>query len=223
MNKNNHIKDIIDLNPDISIFRLFEFSFNNKVQDKILNFTDSETGLLNDTVSFKEENKTSFWESFFKIITSKKIIEKRILNLAINHNKNNEYIFTSRKTLIDNIKKSNKKNLALNSKVILNNGKEMHIPMLDFKLKSNSENLNIIQAVLHEFSLKGYILDSGKSYHFIGKKLITEDELINLLAKFILIHPISDKAWAAHQIIERSASLRVSSKYGIEPKLICEI
>jgi hypothetical protein len=99
----------------------------------------------------------------------------------------------------------------------------MHIPMLDFDLTSAPKNLGIIENILRVLKQRGMILNSGKSYHFIGYNLISENELLDLLAKFILVHPISDKAWTAHQIIERSASLRISKKYGSLPSYIKDV
>lgn len=60
----------------------------------------------------------------------------------------------------------------------------------------------------------------GKSYHFISRTLSTKSELIEILAKFILLHPISDKSWAAHQIIEDSASLRISENMMYSPTFV---
>lgn len=59
---------------------------------------------------------------------------------------------------------------------------------------------------------KGAIINSGNSYHFIGCDLVNEAELVDFLAKGLLYGPITDTRWIAHQIIERSCTLRVGKK-----------
>ena len=220
MKKLTHIIDLLNKNPTISIFRFFTFSFDNKIQDKLKDLTPSERSTLQKCIGLKENSSRSFWEVFFTMTKEERIIEGRILGHATFHNENALYKHIYAKDIVNFISNTDSENVALNSKVTLKDGTCMHIPMLDFKIDSNSKNLSIVKAILAELKLEGSILDSGKSFHFIGNELIAESQLIDLLAKFILFHPISDKAWATHQIIERSASLRVSRKYGERPILM---
>lgn len=41
---------------------------------------------------------------------------------------------------------------------------------------------------------------------------MSEDELVDFLAKGLLYGPITETRWIAHQIIERSCTLRVGRK-----------
>lgn len=218
-----HLETILKNNPEINIFRLFSFSFSNKVQERINNLSSNELNLINKSINYKSINLTSFWEAFFTTSLINKSVEKRIIEQASHHNKNNDYIHIPAKELLHFIRNNDYQNLALNSKVELNCGASKHIPMLDFKIASEPSNLQLVKSVLCALGCQGAILDSGKSYHFIGSNLISQSELTELLAKFVLFHPIADKAWAAHQIIEGSASLRVSNKYGEKPKFITYI
>ncbi|MDX7696357.1 hypothetical protein [Aeromonas dhakensis] len=216
----DHIKKIIEKNPEVDVFRFFTFSFSNKVQTRLGSFSDSEENSIKRAISYKKENSSSFWESFFATSVSHSDIQNRILKEAIHHNKNRPYIHILNKDILDFLEKNEYENLAINSKVILRDGQIKHIPMLDFKIKSSTENTAFVQAVINTLGQTGSVLDSGKSYHFIGDTLITKNELTKLLANFILFHPISDKSWAAHQLIEGSASLRISKKYGVHPRMI---
>lgn len=223
MDNLNYLNTFILRNSSISIFRVFKFTFKNKFQDIHKTLTEDEQEVIIKIMNYKELRQISFWEAALDLISDGMNISNRMLEHVVFHNENNFYEDFNKQGFVEFIKTDIGSDVALNSKVVLNNGKVMHIPMLDFKLTSVPENLSIIENILKVLKQKGMILNSGKSYHFIGYTLITENELINLLSKFILIHPISDKAWAAHQIIERSASLRISKKYGVLPSYIKEI
>ncbi|WP_297480165.1 hypothetical protein [uncultured Photobacterium sp.] len=220
MNNLSYLNFICKKNPNINILRVFDFSFSNKFQEINEELTVDEFEAVKNCIKYKNKYDMSFWESLFILMKEGQTVSKRMLNHSIFHNENNKYINIKRDDFFDYIKTDIDGNVALNSKVVLKDGTVMHIPMLDFKIPSNKSNLDIVHNVIEMFNLDGLILNSGKSFHFIGFDLITENDLINLLSKFILLHPISDKAWAAHQIIERSASLRISKKYGKYPYLM---
>lgn len=220
MKYNNCYLEVIKKHPAIKVIRTFEFSSNNKVQDRDKNISLGNVDLINKALSEKENTGLSFWECMFSLSKNENKLDSSLMKNALFHNKNNKYSYYTREAFIDFISHDIEGDIALNSKVILEDGTEKHIPMLDFKIKSNNSNLKIVREVLKVLDLKGCILDSGKSYHFVGYDLKTENELLDLLAYFILLQPISDKAWATHQILERSTSLRLSKKYGKYPILI---
>jgi len=223
MDNLNYLNTFITRNPSIRTFRVFKFTFKNKFQDVHKTLTKDEQEIIIKVMSHKEVKKISFWEAALDLISGGMNISNRMLEHAVFHNENKCYEYFNKQNFIEFIKTDIGPDVAINSKVVLNSGQVMHIPMLDFELTSSPKNLGIIEKILKVLKQKGMILNSGKSYHFIGYTFITENELLNLLSKFILIHPISDKAWAAHQIIERSASLRISEKYGALPSFIKEV
>ena len=215
--KTLHLEKVLKSNPNIRLFRFLNFSFKNRVQDIIKDVTPHEEYLITSCLEYKKKHDISFWESYIRMGGD---INSRLFKHATFHNKNENYIYIDRYDVIDYINNCYESNLALNSQVTMDDGQVLHIPMLDFKIPSKKENLNAVRAVVKNFNLKGSILDSGKSYHFVGSELIYQADLINLLSKFSLLYPISDRAWSSHQIIEASASLRVSKKYGKAPIFI---
>lgn len=202
---------------DIEEFKFFKFTFKNKVQDRIKDLTSFEMQSIERSQSFKRSNNCSFWEAY---IRSGENTSSRLFEHAIFHNKNKDYILVNAKEVERYLFESKDRDLALNSKVRMKSGEELHIAMLDFELPFSSENIVIVKDVLKKLNLKGDIFNSGKSFHFIGDELIVEDELIDLMARFSLLYPIADRAWCSHQIIERSASLRVTMKHGIYPTFL---
>ena len=82
MIKLQHIEKLIQLNENINIFRFFEFSFNNKIQDRLQNLTKSEEISIGKSIEHKIENNLPFWESYFTVAIESKIIESRIFKNA---------------------------------------------------------------------------------------------------------------------------------------------
>lgn len=218
-----HLIDILALNRDIQYLHTFEFSFKNKFQDIFDDLTEHEKCIIAICSKIKQDQQCSFWEAILILMQSGEIIPERMLSHITYHNKNKDVTVHTVKQFVSLIESDISDNIALNSKVILIDGQEKHIPMLDFKITNTPNNVKLAIKIVEIMGLHGFILNSGKSFHFIGNKLIEEIALIDLLAKFSLFHPISDKAWTAHQIIERSASLRISMKHNIYPTIICEI
>ena len=106
------------------------------------------------------------------------------------------------------------RSLVLSSLAKLNTGESRHIPFVDFHCPSSALNEDLCS---HASSLLdpggGYLLESGRSYHFYGKSLLTASELPSFLGRALLLSPVVDRAWVAHQLIEGACGLRISEKF----------
>jgi hypothetical protein len=70
--------------------------------------------------------------------------------------------------------------------------------------------VSIVENILQLISPSdGWILNSGKSYHFIGGSLIDEKSMSRFLSTALLYVPFTDKNWIAHQIFEGASALRL--------------
>ena len=101
--------------------------------------------------------------------------------------------------------------VALSSRVTTNDGAIRHLPMLDFALPANTENLELVVKVLQTLDADGQLFESGNSYHLIGSTLLTEQELWQFLARAQLLGPITDHRWISHQFLSSECSLRIST------------
>lgn len=102
--------------------------------------------------------------------------------------------------------------LALSSRLVSDGGDEWHIPMLDYRVPVSPDNEVLILAQLHALGEAGWLLHSGRSYHFIGQGLLAGPEgLMRFLGRALLFAPIVDGRWIAHQLVEGACSLRLTS------------
>lgn len=112
--------------------------------------------------------------------------------------------------------------LAVASKVECTDGAVRHIPQIDFHCPDSTTTRDIVVKLLDVLGQRGYLLASGKSFHFYGVDLLAENEFTNFMGRVLLFSPIVDRAWIAHQLIEGQTALRLSSRpgYGAPPKLV---
>jgi hypothetical protein len=96
------------------------------------------------------------------------------------------------------------------SKVELSNGRGAHVPMLDFALPRSSSNDKTVRAMLSRLGIPGVVLSSGNSYHFYGLRLFSNATMRKFLGSALLLSPLIDHRWVAHQLIEGQCALRVS-------------
>lgn len=115
--------------------------------------------------------------------------------------------------------------LAIVSTVRQRSGTIAHLPLIDFHLPCSTANAELAQAALAALGAgPGYLLCSGKSYHFVGSRLIDQAMLVPFLARCLLLSPVIDRSWIAHQLLEGRCALRVSARAECgEPKVISAV
>lgn len=94
-----------------------------------------------------------------------------------------------------------------------------HLPMIDF---SNHviNNLNVadVEKVLRDLGEKeGFILDSGRCFHYYGTRLLTDDKWKDFMLECSK-HPEIGERYISHQLRRGLASLRITTD-GSKPKM----
>ena len=112
---------------------------------------------------------------------------------------------------------------ALLSEVLCTGGVRMHLPMLDFRCEISPYNLKSIEAIARRLlSCPWTIIESERSYHLVGVALLTLQELSVLFGQALLLGPIVDRHYIAHQLINGHAALRIVAapdKVGLRARL----
>jgi hypothetical protein len=220
MNTIDVLEEIINVNK-ISAITVKDFPKQQLLQDRLV-FNEIEKVQYNKAVEIRGKYNLPFWDSILLTFFNNKECSYRILESANCHNHLlSEHIFSTPEQIRQYILKSPEKNFAINSKVRTENGDIRHMQLLDFHIPINDLSLPHVRKTLYLLKINdGYILNSGESYHFIGTKLMNDLEQVEFLANALLFSPIIDRAWIAHQLIEKSSSLRLGNKHGSQPILI---
>jgi len=217
------IRILINESAEIKFAKFVSFNSYDIIQNRV-DFNGELKIVLEEALDLRSKYNLPFWDCFNLCLFNKKIKNFSFLRQLKFHNEKADEILIEKEEVNSFLSDIDLEDyLTFNSKVILKNDQIKHFPLLDFHIPISIENEKISVQIIKELGLKGYLLESGKSYHFYGNELITEDELINILSYSLLFAPIIDRAWLSHQLIERSCCLRISKKYSKIPKFICEI
>lgn len=115
--------------------------------------------------------------------------------------------------------------IALHSHVTLSDGSDRYLPMLDFTSKaSRPGSSSTVRAAVEVLETAGILCSSARSFHFYGHALVSREEQLDFWARALLLTPIVDERWIAHQIRGQVGALRFSAnERGVVPKVIDEI
>lgn len=90
--------------------------------------------------------------------------------------------------------------------------KDMHIPMIDFSVEPSDHAHTLIRRLLDDlFEQHGALLYSGRSYHYIGFRLMSHDRWETFMHRLLLASPaLVDAPWVGHRLLYGAASLRLN-------------
>lgn len=102
--------------------------------------------------------------------------------------------------------------LGVCSMVRLVGGQSLHIPMMDFMCAPSSTNLGLLAHLLGDLRQgRGCLLDSGRSYHYYGFRLLSGTEWQIFMGKCLLMSGFVDDRYIGHQLVDGYCVLRLSS------------
>lgn len=221
MNTLEVLKHIADIHKDISHFTLVTFPQQRLVQNWLKPWGEKEMSVFENALRMKAEFGIPFWNGIMLSSFNNEHYSSALLKSALHHNPNTDLVLIERTKITKDLVSDGAMRWAINSKVLMTDSTEKHIPMIDFHIAASNKNLPLVLDVCDVLDLrKGFLLESGASYHYIGLDLVSEDDLMNILIDALLFCPIVDGAWISHQMKEKSCSLRIDKKNGLETKVV---
>ena len=109
--------------------------------------------------------------------------------------------------------KSSSKALAIYSECRDDSRNSYHIPMLDLHINSTHGRraLNLlVEALLKIGETDGAILESGKSFHYYGLRLMSEWQWRRFMSACLLLGPLADVRYIGHRLLAGKAALRLN-------------
>jgi hypothetical protein len=214
------ITNLVNVLPEVAFVTLAELKVSPPGRNKEIAKIPDLKVLTSEALSIREKYHIPFWMAVIFVAQSRELtLPEQLLRAAAFHQPmaaaKIEQLPVKKVTKDYLLKRSEMVEpgqiLTFSSRLMLHDGTEAHIPMLDFRLSSSSETLPTAMAVIRQLGINGVMLDSGQSYHFYGLALISSEELRKFLAKALLFTPVIDYRWIAHQLIEGACALRLSS------------
>lgn len=225
MNSLDVIQTIARLSPSIKCLSFHEFPKQQLVQESDIIWGEREQHMFDMALEFKKEG-LPFWDGIMLSAFNNTNFSEALLQLALHHNAHEKVTYVRVEDLLVWLDKeaNNIDGFAFCSKVIMSNGEELHLPLIDFHVPVSESNEKVVEYVCRLLKLSnGWILDSGESYHFIGANPMCYSDLEKVIHKALMFTPIVDKAWISHQLREKSCSLRIGKKRGLSPVVVKQI
>ena len=216
------IAEVVQSSDDIELVEFVRVpAFGSAVQDRV-SLTPAVAAVLRRALELRERTGLPFWDSAMVSSFGVGPMIAPLVAASVHHNARPPTLARLSRTNCtqENIRALGSRCPAgqcvgLVSAVTVDDGTIRHLPMLDFHLPSGSENQATAVASLNAVRAgRGLLVESGKSYHFLGIDTVSSEELWAFLARALLLGPLVDRAWIAHQLLEGRCALRVSSRVG---------
>lgn len=205
---------------------LFRYRTPLSLQNRI-KLSSSEQALIDRALEIRKSIGLPFWSAVFTSALLGEALTSQLVEAALFHNGPGEAVEMSRTEIeegsIERVVRSGAKNVGLSSKVRDFEGVEWHLALLDFHCDVSSQNESLAALICQNLMPSGYFLiDSGDSYHACGIELLAPMGRIRMLAKALLMAPIVDSNYIAHQLQQDLSTIRVSvgGKASREPYVV---
>ena len=190
------------------------------IQQRIVDRTSQS--LISAALERRENTAIPFWQSLMITIQNDEQIPDDLLDAALFHQNLSHACNLSRKDLMHGMLDAYASRgpvTSLDSCLKLTS-KDAHLPFLDFRVQPSDSNERLVEAICQRLLPDGFvILTSGRSYHACGVVLQNSADRIEFLGRSLLFAPIVDDRYVAHQLMQSSSALRISSSNqdGSEP------
>lgn len=121
---------------------------------------------------------------------------------------------------LDDLLTTNHKVWSFTSKVIMRDGTNRHIPMMNFHPLTGVNVQNIIDFIrLSEPEKEGVLLESGRYYHYYGYELLSENEWLQFNARFLMPMILVRARYIGHRLRDGYSTLRLTNDSTFKPKV----
>ena len=221
------VSQLVSSNPRIRAIRVFETVAPPTVQERFP-LTSQEEALIKSGLRLRNEMDLPFWDSVFLVaLQENREIGEQLWAAASFHQHNDsmqrigrpEVNATSLRYMAESVPPNHI--LAISSEVeVAREDEARHIPLLDFSAIPTRHSLSLVKRVIGDRGMSGFLLESGRSFHFYGRNLLTDAGLVRFLGESLLYGPVLDRRWVAHQLIEGFCALRISSSGASPPPYV---
>jgi hypothetical protein len=222
-------ESIVDLLPEVRALLVREYKKPPPYEERVRGQTAANDLLLR-ARNLRRSKGLPFWDAIVLEVIAEGSIDDWLLEGLLFHQ---EPIGNALEISRDNIKTDGIVTLverarvsypwALLSEVICANGMRKHLPMLDFRCEISHLNLQSVTTIAHRLlSCPWTVIESERSYHLVGADLLTFRDLAAFFGRALLLGPIVDRHYIAHQLLNGGAALRIisdSTKPGLRARL----
>jgi len=212
------VKQLILSFRNLSKITIASYSHLPMIQDRI-EPSYAEKEVVAEALRLRKSLHFPFWDCVMLTITKSEDPMDLLLDTASTHASLRESdIAINRKSieqgaLEQHICQNTQKSIetCIISEIVMTDGSIRHLPMIDFHCPPTTAGRIAATAVCKRIFPNGsLLLKSGESFHAYGLELMATSDFFSFLGRALLYSPIIDRAYIAHQLIERRCALRIS-------------
>ena len=212
--------DLIRLHPEIATVTVVIYRPAPVLADRLIGGVDPGLAIRTRAEVLNREHGIGFWDAVLAIGMREGQLPEQYVELALLHdsaagerelNLSRDEVSTGGLSrLIGSLDLDY--GLSVSSRVQLDDGRQAHIPMMDFRCQHSDANLEIIKRALVAMGQShGALVQSSRSYHFYGLGLLAERAWLRFLGMSILFSPIADVRYIGHRLADGACRLRLSA------------
>lgn len=202
---------------DVSAVTVVKYRIPEPLQERSV-FTSEEEDIVAKALDVRALHHLPFWDSVMMCALGAHSVPSQLLHHALLHqsSRGTEVEMTRDRVLAGDLRLfvddlPDRTGLAITSEVRYSDGSVRHLPLLDFHCPPGPQGRALAAAVLQRLVFgEAILLETERSYHGWGLAPLSTNELVDLLARALFFSPIVDRAYIAHQLLERRCALRIS-------------
>jgi hypothetical protein len=109
------------------------------------------------------------------------------------------------------------------SRLEMRDGTLRHALLMDYRAGGKPDLLPLIREACDRLGRPGWILETTRSYHFVGDDIVDEDVWMGFMGRWLLAEHLSDVPFIGHCVIERVSCLRLTSVGGQVPRVVTRV
>jgi hypothetical protein len=176
------------------------------------------TAVLDRALQSRRALHLPFWDAVMTDLSACAVDPGPFFEAALYHQEQhgNEVVLTRQEVLDGKIRALVSENrdpmvLAVSSEVRLAGGTIGHLPLIDFHCPVGARGMSLACSISARLLGTGFVVLQGhSSFHLWGLTPLTPDALVAFLGRALLFAPLVDRAYVAHQLMERRCALRIS-------------
>jgi hypothetical protein len=159
-----------------------------------------------------------FWDALLSVCMHRGMVPEEFVDVALIHGPDpgvERFTLERDQITADGIQRifehvPEGRGLLVCSRVPLDCGEIMQLPMLDFLCACSEENAQAIRRFLAAAGQgEGILVESGNSYHFYGTFLLSVKEWVAFMARSLLFGPVVDVRYVGHRLLDGECRLKV--------------
>lgn len=208
---------LVAMHQEIAEISVFSYTFPLPVQERAP-MSDEEMALFRRARLKAASTGIPFHDAVVALAFSEEVLSSRIVNaLTASNPESVQCTWVGRREILQGDLEmavsatQSPCALAVASTVRLDNGSLAHFPMLDLRCPiSDSSQQGLLWIGRHLFPSGGILLRSGRSYHLLGAKFMSHEQVLYMYGQALMFSPVVDRSYVAHHLVRGFGSLRIS-------------